>query len=116
MTEDLLKKLMDAPRVSSEENLEYAILYLIPTRKRHDSGYSVLGLYGGNWRDGELIIEEIASRFDLVRFKNLNSLESGQGLNLDMVYPGIITQIFLDDYKFKVRPILGTVIIEPIPR
>ena len=76
----------------------YDSLYLLPTRKKHDSGYHLICIVGSV--DGKL--EQAAICDDICW--NLQEPRPGQGyaMRTDMTFPGGVVHVWGWDTKFRV--------------
>lgn len=104
------KDLEAAPERKWNEESDYSSIYLLPTKKKHDSGWHLICIVG--LKDGSL---EKAAYCDDVCW-NFNAPMRDMGLRMDMTYPGGVTHIWSNDYKFKVGTSLSSTDVTLIPR
>lgn len=128
------KALLALPHRKWDEESVYDFLWLVPTGKKHDSGYGLIAIVGHRWRGDEEPFREIAAVCDDVCWTMPKRHPYGQGnfgdrrdnnvsiLRMDCEYPsGIIRAWASGEHyfrgKFKVGASLSstdvTLFVEP---
>lgn len=95
-------------RHSWKEPTEYDSLYLLPTRKKHDSGYHVICLVG---RNGDAL--EKAAWCDDICWKTAPTHpKQSFAMRTDMTYPGGIAHVWGWNTRFRVGASLSSTDVE----
>lgn len=95
-------------RKSWNEASEYDSIYLLPTRKKHESGFHLICIVGCN---GEKL--EKAAWCDDICWK-VGHTHSGQGFSMrtDMTYPGGVAHVWGWNTRFRVGMSLSSTDVE----
>lgn len=116
----LRTELLSAPIKEWDKKSQYDAIFLVPTRKKHDSGWMLIAVVGE-----KLIVTdnntcridyEIAAYCDNVCWKVPNIEESVYwNLHTDCDYPSGLMHFHLDGYKFEVGPSFSSTEITLVP-
>lgn len=104
------KDLEAAPERNWQEESTYSSIYLLPTKKKHDSGWHLICIVGV--KDGVL---EKAAYCDDVCW-NCEGDFRDMALRMDMTYPAGVTHVWSNSFSFKVGSSLSSTNVTLVPR
>ena len=96
-----IKDLLKLPVRAWDKRSEYDSILIVPTNKKHDSGYHLIAIVGCGIDTG--IPKEIASYCDNICIKTTNTkFPNTESFSIDMGYKNKITRIFTIGEKSKI--------------
>lgn len=97
------KNLLAQKQRAWDKNSTYDKIYIVPTRRKHDSGYMVMAIVGVTQLKTK-IRYEIAGYCDDIcwKFQGLNSLDLEWAVRTDCEYPSGIIRFWSNYCKFEV--------------
>ncbi len=110
-------------RAWHDEEKLYDRIWLIPSNKKHDSGYMMIAVIGVNVDHKKDTLEyeivaypdDLSTYFPTVKYGDKEQYEFAQ-VRMDCFYPQGILQYHCRNYKFKVSPALSSVDIKVVKK
>lgn len=93
------KTLLSLPERKWCEIKKYNRILIVPTRKKHESGYMIIAIVGANFNGSDLMYE-IAAYCDDICWDT--SATGNLDVRMDCLYPSGVIQAWSNDYSFEV--------------
>jgi hypothetical protein len=112
------KELLNYPKRSYNVVTMYEYVYLVPTGKKHDSGFMIIALVGENHGNREIAAYCDDIYFDMQLAADLlkNNHISVSPYHVDMLYSSGISRMWSNKYYFEIGFSLSSTQIKLIPK